>query len=315
MRFHSGKLGKIDWSRLRESKRLKFRLGLAVVIIVILALFTDIVVSIKKFRYIEEKAPVHAVKKTEKKAEKKTSVTLPAPKPPGVSNIPGHGEKIHAKVAIILDDAGGPLPDYKEIYSIREPITISIIPDLPFTSRAAADSRRAGFEVMMHIPMESDNGKLTWDHFGMIKTGDTSDEVKKVMLDAVNNDKLAVGFNNHMGSRVTRDEKVMREVFSSLPEKNLYFIDSKTTRGSVAARVARSMGFRTAENDVFLDGDTQETQIEKRLNELIGIARRKGVAVGIGHATRPATIAVLKKMLPEYEKDGIRFVHASEIVK
>jgi len=83
----------------------------------------------------------------------------------------------------------------------------------------------------------------------------------------------------------------------------------------VALKLARNFGIPSAENNVFLDSGTSRDSIESKLRQLISIARQKGSAIGIGHVTRPATIAMLKKLMPEYKKEGIEFVYASELVK
>jgi uncharacterized protein len=351
VRIRLDKLRKIDWKNLREDKKLKFNIGLAVVMIVSLILLIDVVYSIHNFKFVAEKLPPSTSLRIEpskpsailkvKPANPPVGLKRSAEKPPEHKQEPFdklrakeaqkkkepvkvsmklklpffHRHEKPGKVAIILDDAGGNLPDYKEIYSIKLPLTISIIPNLPDSRKVAVDAKAAGLEVMLHVPMESENSSLTWKNFGMIKTVSSSDEIKKVMLEGLDNVKLASGFNNHMGSKATSDEKTMREVFSSLQNKDLYFVDSKTSAGSVAAKVSRSFGIRTGENDMFLDGAANEAEISKRLMALISIARRKGAAIGIGHATRPATIAVLKREMPVYAKEGIQFVHASELVK
>ncbi len=297
MRFRLDKLRKLDWKTLREDKKLKFNIGLAVVLIVSVVLFIDVVLSIRNFRYLEEKVVRPPVKRA---AEQRETVKK---------------FKKACKVAIILDDAGGDTTAYREIFSIKEPLTISVLPGLPASGKVAMEARRAGFEVMLHLPMESENGDFASDGGGVIRYGDPAGDIKKLVLEGFDSVKLAAGFNNHMGSRVTPDERIMDDVFSSLNGRNVYFIDSKTSSRSVAYRIAKKHGLRAGENDMFLDGDIREASIESRLKLLIAKARRRGSAIGIGHASRPATIRVLRKMMPRYANEGVKFVRASEVVK
>jgi polysaccharide deacetylase 2 family uncharacterized protein YibQ len=46
--------------------------------------------------------------------------------------------------------------------------------------------------------------------------------------------------------------------------------------------------------------------------KLASKAKSNGSAIGIGH-DRPATIAVLKEMIPKLEADGFEFVYVSEL--
>lgn len=298
MRF---RLDKVDWKALSENRRLKFDVGLAVVLILFFAFFIDIIYSICRFKYYKEERP-----------REKAAISQPVKKQPAVIRTT---RKAAAVVAIILDDAGGSIPDYAGIRSIKEPLTVSILPHLPGSLSIARQLKDAGIEIMLHMPMEADNGSYTKRDGGMIITSASDDEIKKEVLDDFSSVKWAVGFNNHMGSKATKDERVMRDVFESVKHKGVFFIDSRTSGSSIAMRIAKSIGMRSAENNVFLDGGTSEADIEGRFRQLISMARWRGSAIGIGHATRRSMISVLKRLMPEYAKDGIKFVYASELAK
>ena len=297
------RFNKIDWKKLSENKQLKLNIGLAVVLIIFFAFFIDIIFSVSRFKHYIEK-PAKEEKIIRKVIKEKARV-------PALSKLGG----TVAKVAIILDDAGGKIPDYKGICSIREPLTVSVIPDLPTSGSVAKTLADAGLEVMLHLPMESLNGTYRRSGGGMVNCSDTDYEIRKKVLDDFSSVRWAVGFNNHMGSKATADERVMTDVFNSVKGKDLYFVDSRTSNKSLALKIARDFGIPSAENNIFLDSESGNSFIESKFRHLISMAKQKGSAIGIGHATRPATIAALEKLMPEYEKDGVKFVYASELVK
>lgn len=107
----------------------------------------------------------------------------------------------------------------------------------------------------------------------------------------------------------------MKAILETIKPKHLFFIDSKTSSTSIAHKTAESMHIPSAENNIFLDSTTDEAGITSRIRQLVAIARSRGSAIGIGHATRISTIDTLKKLMPEYAKEGIKFVPASELVK
>ncbi len=299
MRF---RLNRISWKALRRNDELFFNVGLAVILILFFALLLLILLSAIRFKVflgenltVEQKQAV----KHEKAFKIKVHFFRRAP----------------ARVAIILDDAGGNIPDYNAICSIKEPLTISVLPDMPGSERTAKAMSDAGLEVMLHLPMESVNGSYRRSGGGMVNTSTSDQEIKKIMLEDLSSVKWVAGVNNHMGSKATSDERVMKDVLSVLKGTGLYFIDSRTSEKSVAYRTAREMHVHTAENNVFLDGETEPAYVAESLKRLVMMARKKGSAVGIGHATRPSTIRMLKELMPEYEKQGIEFVYASELVK
>ncbi len=105
----------------------------------------------------------------------------------------------------------------------------------------------------------------------------------------------------------------MSSVLAALP-KGMYFIDSRTTAGSVAAAMAHSMNVKTASRSVFLDDIAEDAAIRVQLQALTADAEAKGVAVGIGHMY-PSTIRVLTADAPILRERGFRFVRASEVVR
>ncbi len=112
----------------------------------------------------------------------------------------------------------------------------------------------------------------------------------------------------------------MRLVLGEIKKRRLFFLDSATTANSVAGEVCRDEGVPWIRRDVFLDvtagKDEEETRrlIGERLHRLAEVARERGRAVGIGH-DRALTLEVLRDTMPELEKEGIRFVRLSELLK
>lgn len=104
--------------------------------------------------------------------------------------------------------------------------------------------------------------------------------------------------------------RLMREMST---EKNLFFVDSKTTSNSVALKVARSEGLKSIQRDIFIDHEESKDFILKQLNRLIKRAKRKGTALAIAHPKK-ITLSVLEKWLPELEAKGIQLVSVSTLI-
>ena len=75
----------------------------------------------------------------------------------------------------------------------------------------------------------------------------------------------------------------------------------------------RSIGVPTGRRHVFLDNDSSIVNISTQLNKLVSVARKRGMAVGIGHA-RPNTLKVLKGEIPNLLAAGFQFEFASRVV-
>ena len=106
----------------------------------------------------------------------------------------------------------------------------------------------------------------------------------------------------------------MHTVMQRIKRHNLFFLDSRTSQKYLASQVAREMGVRTAERQVFLDNETETTKIHRQLDQLATLARVRGTAIGIGHP-HPETVQTLQHALPGLQQAGIEIVPISRLVQ
>ncbi len=90
------------------------------------------------------------------------------------------------------------------------PFTVAVMPFLPSTKQDAQLAHDRGLEVILHLPMEPVRGKKSWLGPGAITTDLSSDEIHKRIVAAIDDVPYAIGINNHMGSKATADERVMK---------------------------------------------------------------------------------------------------------
>lgn len=217
------------------------------------------------------------------------------------------------RVAVIFDDAGYNLRTAREVLALPRPVTISVLPDLPFSTPIAEEAARRGVEVILHLPVQPDNPALDPGP-GRI-TVDMSDEaIARTVESDFATVPGAAGANNHMGSRGTADPRVMRAVLGVVKTRALFFVDSLTSPQSVAAETARAMGVPTAVRAVFLDNQDNDEYVRGQFHALIRAAQIHGQAIAIGHVGK-VTARVLGEMLPEFDEAGIRFVPVSALVR
>ena len=237
--------------------------------------------------------------------------TIPAPPIPQAPRS-ARGDKSRGDIVLILDDVGFDHQPLVDAMRIDPNLNFAVLPNGSRSADFARELDGRGFELLCHLPMEPVDYPHTSPGPHAILTSMTDDEIVKTTRENVAAVPHARGVNNHMGSRATADPRVMTSVLGALP-KGMYFIDSRTTGDSIAARTAHAMNVRTASRSVFLDDVQTEPAIRRQLAALSAAAAEHGVAVGIGHMY-PQTVRVLREEAPELRTRGFRFVRASTVV-
>lgn len=217
------------------------------------------------------------------------------------------------RLALVIDDFGYSRSNLIEAFlALDLPLTIAVIPSLPRTEYAIQRAKERHKQPILHVPMEADDHDFNKPS---VMTAMTEGEIRALVTDYLDRNPGVVGINNHMGSKATRDPRVMEAVTSVLKSRGLFFLDSLTSPKSVAYNTAKSMNVPTARNDLFLDYDTEDQRVvEERLLSLIEMAQRKGSAVGIGHP-KPWTYEAIKRSEGALRKSGVELVFVSELME
>lgn len=216
------------------------------------------------------------------------------------------------RVAIIIDDLGDDLLIARTLAGVDAPLTFAVMPFRPFSKEVAELATLFGREVLVHLPMEAENG----EDFGaadILLVSADHDAIIQQLAASLDTVPHAVGVNNHMGSRFTGDRAHMLWVLEYLKQKDLFFIDSRTTPHSVACEVAAAIDLRCASRTLFLDDTDDETAIRSQIESLPKLARQQGDVIAIGHA-RAATAAALQAALPGFGGAGLQVVPASTVI-
>ncbi|NHN30129.1 divergent polysaccharide deacetylase family protein [Paenibacillus agricola] len=208
------------------------------------------------------------------------------------------------KIAIVIDDFGNNMQGSDEIMMLTIPLTIAVMPFMPTTRRDAEWAHRLGHDVLIHMPMEPLKGKKSWLGPGAITTDMPDEEIRKLVQQAIADVPYAVGMNNHMGSKVTADKRVMRIVLEVCKDNNLMYLDSRTNYKSVVKPIAEELGVRVLENHIFMDDSYSPRHILKQLQKVHDHVLEHKATIAIGHVGTPGkyTAAALKQSLPALQQ-------------
>jgi polysaccharide deacetylase 2 family uncharacterized protein YibQ len=216
-------------------------------------------------------------------------------------------------IAIILDDVGAAPGDAPGAVALPAPITLSIMTYAPNAARLADQAKKAGHEIMVHVPMEAINRDADPGKNALLVNLSPGEIQQRLDWD-LSQFPGYVGINNHMGSRFTQDPAGMQIVLETLKAKGLLFVDSRTIASSVGDALAGRLGVTHLKRDVFLDNVIDEADIRKELARTEAIARKQGFVIAIGHP-HPDTVAALRQWIPEAKARGFVLVPITAIAK
>jgi hypothetical protein len=206
------------------------------------------------------------------------------------------------RVAIIVDDIGMSKEPIEKLMELPAPVTLAILPNLPYSGYAAEAAGRKGWDVMLHLPMEpmESSGYMGLDAGeDTLLVGLPKEAVLAKLQKNISSVPNIKGVNNHMGSKFMENRELMEVVLGEIKRRRLFFIDSLTSAGSVGYKTALDMGVKTGRRDVFLDNSSKDpAYVKSQIEKLVGIAGKNGYAVGICHPY-PSTVEVLTEMIPQ----------------
>ncbi len=245
--------------------------------------------------------------------EKRVVQTTPAAQNPGAIERPP--EPIPRKkgtIILVIDDAGNNLHELAPFLTFSGPMTIAVLPGLPYSAEAARRIRAAGKEVILHQPMEAIGGQNPGP--GAIYTGMSSAEIRTVLEKNLAEVGPVAGINNHQGSKVTMDEKAMETILSVCHDRGIYFLDSRTTADTVVPAIAGRRGLKIWERDVFLDNIQEKAAMIRSIHEGLQKAEKKGGAIMIGHVWSSELAATLEELYPDMVEQGFSLSIISKVM-
>ena len=205
-------------------------------------------------------------------------------------------------IAIIIDDMGHSYDQGVELINLPFPLTLSFLPERPYTKRLIEMANFHRKEIMLHAPMQNSMGFGLG--YGGLNKNMTEATLKKTLLNSFEKINYMVGVNNHMGSVLTTDPLTMKWVMQTISQYPFYFVDSRTSADSVAANMASEYNIPNLSRDIFLDHMQERGFIQNQFLKLIDLAKKNGTAIAIGHP-HPETVKYLTWALTKLDEKGI----------
>lgn len=173
------------------------------------------------------------------------------------------------KLSIVIDDFGYRPHNENQILEMPTAISIAVLPNAPYAREMALKAHQQGREILIHLPM-APMGKQPLEKDTQ-RPEMSSEEIERIIRQAVNNVPYAVGLNNHMGSAMTSSLPSMQKVMHALNAYQLYFLDSMTIGSSQSIPAAAGTHVKVIKRKVFLDDTQNETDIRTQFNRAVPV--------------------------------------------
>ncbi|MGD8631511.1 MAG: divergent polysaccharide deacetylase family protein, partial [Gammaproteobacteria bacterium] len=195
-------------------------------------------------------------------------------------------------IALVIDDMGNQHAQGLRVIDLPGPVACAFLPYGAFTGLLARRAHARNKEVMLHLPMQAVEHAHGSQQAGMLTLDMTRQQFLAEFSRAIGAVPHVSGLNNHMGSLLTRHPGSMAWLMQAIGSHGaLFFVDSRTTKATVAEQLAMEYGIPNIARKVFLDNVDEAAAVRAQFRQLLADARREGTALGIGHP-RPATLQV-----------------------
>ena len=218
------------------------------------------------------------------------------------------------KLAILIDDVGMNTKVAEKFMETGMDISYAVLPFLPRSKAANELLRENGYATILHMPMAGSNDRLNSRTPGLITTDMGKKNIYNMFDAAIENVGDVDGFNNHMGSRFTSNRVKMEELLSYATEKDLFYIDSKTSRNNVGYDIAKEYGIKTYYCSHFLDNNKDIEKIKDEIRFSVNLAKKRGKVLVIGHYHKNMAQALME-MKDYIDEENIKLVSVKEVLE
>ncbi len=226
---------------------------------------------------------------------------------------PFDSEDPRPRIAIVIRDLGmSNSATETAIQQLPGQITLAFSPYSRNLEHWIALARAAGHEVMLTLPMEPLNYPINDPGpYALIIGLDSAQNLERLdwLLSRVSG---YVGVTNTMGARFTANEEALIPIMEAFKKRGLLFLDSRSTKRSVAIRLADEIGLPRVINDRVIDSVASRASIDKKLKEAENLARETGFAVVTG-SPYPVTFERIAEWLPHLDREGFAVAPVSAL--
>jgi hypothetical protein len=217
-------------------------------------------------------------------------------------------------VAIVVGGLGvGAAKTTDAIMKLPPAVTLAFTPYGSDPAKLAERARAQRHEIWLQIPMEpfdypdNDPGPQT-----LLTTLDAEQNLDRLHWHLSRFQGYA-GIANFMGARFVVADAVMQPVIREAAKRGLGYLDDGSAPRSVASSLAGGLEMPFAKADLSIDAVPTAVEIDRALAKLEGLAKERGVAVGVASAL-PISIERIGAWARTLESHGVMLVPLTTVM-
>jgi polysaccharide deacetylase 2 family uncharacterized protein YibQ len=211
-------------------------------------------------------------------------------------------------IAIVIGGLGvGAAKTTDAIMKLPAAVTLAFTPYGSDPGKLTERARAQRHEILLQIPMEpfdypdNDPGPQT-----LLTTLSSEQNLDRLYWHLSRFQGYA-GIANFMGGRFVVTDPVMQPIVREAAKRGLGFFDDGSAPRSVAASLAAGQAIPFSKADLSIDAVPTAGEIDRALTKLEGLAKERGIAVGIASAL-PISIERISVWVKALENHGIMLV-------
>jgi polysaccharide deacetylase 2 family uncharacterized protein YibQ len=228
--------------------------------------------------------------------------------------VPLPGKPDAPRIALIVNGLGISAAGTSDAFAkLPSAVSFAFSPYTNDLARLAARARSENHELLLQVPMEpfdypdNDPGPQT------LLTSLTVDQNLDRLHWLLSRFQGYVGVVNFMGERFTGTEASFAPILRETAKRGLIYVDDSSSTRSLAGQITSAHNLPFVKAGVIVDAVPAPGEIDRALGRLEGMARERGVAVGIA-GSLPVTVERLSKWAKGAAQRGILLVPVSAVV-
>jgi hypothetical protein len=215
------------------------------------------------------------------------------------------------RIAIVITGIGlSTAASQEAIRRLPPTVTLSVDPYSAQADEWAPKARGVGHEILLSLPLESDEFPFRDAGPMALLTSLTVEENIERLQRVLGRCTGYVGISSAFGRRFEQDEASLRPVLEFIGRRGLIYVGSDASKITLAPDETE---FPIISVDVWIDDEATPHGIDRALAQLEARARERGVAVGLAR-NYPLMVARLAAWTAALEKKDIALVPISAVV-